>query len=155
MPEARKLGDFNQLEFTAPGFNFDCAHWARYSIYRQNKKFPTPCAGRAHGRQACIQIPKLSDAAKSETASAKCLTEGAHHCRAGALSMRTPSWGAHCSMRAVRAEAAPALCRPHHTCSACSTLTPPLPLHHLPHTSTSVVLQAVSVLIRPTHAFYN
>lgn len=44
-------------------------------------KFPAPCAGKAntHGRQAHIQISKQSDAAKSETASAMCLTEGSHH----------------------------------------------------------------------------
>lgn len=64
------------------------------------------------------------------------LTEGAHHCRAGALSPSTPSWDAHCSMRGVGAVASPAPCRPwlwpHHTCSACSTITLPLPLHHLP-----------------------
>jgi len=44
-------------------------------------KFSPPCAGKAdtHGRQACIQIPKLSDAAKSQTAPVMCLTEGSHH----------------------------------------------------------------------------
>lgn len=59
-------GVFNQLQFTALGFNSDCAHQARFPIYRQNMKFPALCAGEAdtQGRQAHIQIPKLSDAAK-------------------------------------------------------------------------------------------
>lgn len=76
-------GVFNRLEFTALGFNSDCAHRARFPIYRQNMKFPAPCAGKAdtHGRSAHKQIPKLSDAAKSETASVMCLTEGTHHHR--------------------------------------------------------------------------
>lgn len=37
---------------------------------------------QTHNGQACIQIPKLSDAAKSETASVMCLTEGSRHRRA-------------------------------------------------------------------------
>lgn len=76
-------GVFNQLQFTALGFNSDCAHQARFPIYRQNMKFPALCAGEAdtQGRQARIQIPKLSDAAKWETASVMCLTEVSHHHR--------------------------------------------------------------------------
>lgn len=78
----QSLGVFNQLQFTALGFNSDPSR-ARFPIYRQNIKFPAPRIGKAdtHGKQACIQIPMLSDAAKSETASVMCLTEGSHYHR--------------------------------------------------------------------------
>lgn len=58
-------------------------HRARFPIYRQNMKFPPSCTGKAdtHGKQACIQIPTLPDAAKSETASVMWLSEGFHHHR--------------------------------------------------------------------------
>lgn len=51
-------GVFHQLKFTALGFNSDCAHGARFSIYnRQNMKFLTLYAGKAdtQGRQFHIQ----------------------------------------------------------------------------------------------------
>lgn len=74
---------FNPWQLTALGFNSDCAHRAGFPVYRQNMKFPAPCAGKAdtHSRQARIQISKLSDAAKAETASVMCLTESSHHHR--------------------------------------------------------------------------